>query len=175
MTDELPTRASLVAVWVTAAVLLGSLLFVAQAAEGPLDDPDQAHQRPGFLDEGALPVAAPDLPGDALEGGRPAVVFFERPQRLETLCDALAGDDLDRRTEIVVIVAGEDGECDGARLVDDPNGELAAAFGLREPSDGGPPVGYAVVDSDGRVRYRTLDPQAADDLEEVTTIVKAVP
>ncbi|MGQ0803280.1 MAG: hypothetical protein ACT4PI_05395 [Actinomycetota bacterium] len=175
MSNDAPTRLSLAMVWVGAAVLLGSLLFVADAAEGPLDDPDQAHQRPGFLDEGDLPVAAPDLPGDALEDGRPAVVFFERPRRLETLCDALAGDDLDRRAEIVVIVSGEDGECEGARSVDDPNGELAAAFGLREPSDGGPPVGYAVVDSDGRVRYRTLDPQAADDLEEVETIVKAVP
>jgi len=162
-------------VWVGAAVVLGSLLFVAQSAEGALDDPDQAHQRPGFLDEGDLPAAAPDLPGDALEGGRPAVVFFERPRRLETLCDALADDDLDRRAELVVIVSGEDGECAGARLVDDPNDELAATFGLREPNDGGPPVGYAVVDSDGRVRYRTLDPHAADDLEEVTTIVTAVP
>jgi hypothetical protein len=169
-----PTRLSLVMVWVGATVLLGALLLIAQSAEGPLDDPDQAHQRPGFLDEGELSVAAPDLPGEALVDGRSAVVFFERPGRLERLCDALADDDLDRRAQLMVIVSGEDDECHGTQLVRDPDGELASEFGLREPSDGGPPVGYAVVDSDGRVRYRTLDPQAADNLEEVTTIVKAV-
>jgi hypothetical protein len=166
-------RSTLVAVWVGAAVLLGSLLFVAQAAEGPLDDPDQAHQRPGFLDEGDLPVTVPNLPGGALRGDRPAVVFFERPGRVETLCEALADGDLDRRAELVVIVSGEDGDCGDARVVEDPHRELASAFGLREPADGGPPVGYAVVDADGRVRYRTLDPEAADNLEEITTIVRA--
>jgi hypothetical protein len=36
-------------------------------------------------------------------------------------------------------------------------------------------VGYAVVDSAGRVRYRTLDPSLINGLAEVETILRATP
>lgn len=34
-------------------------------------------------------------------------------------------------------------------------------------------MGYAVVDDEGQIRYRTLDPSMASELSEVRTIVKA--
>lgn len=53
-------------------------------------------------------------------------------------------------------------------------GGLARRFGMPSPVNGGAPVGYAVVDAAGRIRYRTLDPQVAGHLEEVDTILSAV-
>lgn len=56
----------------------------------------------------------------------------------------------------------------------DAQGRLAALYDMRRPRDGGPPVGYAAVGSDGTIRYRTQDPGVADGLTEVRTIVDAV-
>lgn len=60
-------------------------------------------------------------------------------------------------------------------IVDDPASDISRAYGLRRPVGGGPPVGYAVVDSHGQLRYRTPDPSVADELSEVRTIVDAAP
>lgn len=62
---------------------------------------------------------------------------------------------------------------DPPSVVPDPEGRLAAAVGLPRPVDGGPGVGYAVVDADGVVRYSTLDPAWADNAFEVATILGA--
>jgi len=56
----------------------------------------------------------------------------------------------------------------------DPEGRTAALYGMRVPADGGPPVGYAVVDAENRVRYRTLDPDPAGNTREVMTILRAL-
>ena len=56
----------------------------------------------------------------------------------------------------------------------DPDGRLAAAYRMRRPRVGGPPVGYAVVDVDGTIRYRTEDPWVVNGLDKVLTIVGAV-
>jgi hypothetical protein len=42
------------------------------------------------------------------------------------------------------------------------------------PVDGGPPVGYAVVDPSRQVRYATLDPQYLINAFEVDVITGAV-
>lgn len=57
----------------------------------------------------------------------------------------------------------------------DPSGTLARAYGIAGPPDGGPPVGYAIVDSQLRVRYATEDPDILDHLDEVAAILEAVP
>jgi len=36
------------------------------------------------------------------------------------------------------------------------------------------PVGYAVVDAESRIRYRTLDPTVTAELSEVRTILEAL-
>jgi hypothetical protein len=51
-TNAVPGRRGFVGVWVDAAGVLGLLLILARAEEGPLDDLDPARQRPGFLDLG---------------------------------------------------------------------------------------------------------------------------
>jgi hypothetical protein len=79
------------------------------------------------------------------------VVFFERPGRLDGLCQALGRGPLSASADVVIVVSGPASSCPAAA------------------------VGYAVVDSTGAVRYRTLDPTAADELAEVATILAAVP
>ncbi len=167
----------LVVTWLGVAVALGLLLAVARAAEGPLDDPDPAWQRPGFLDAGELPAPAPMVTPGVPAPGHPAVVFFERADRMGELCRALAASSLPGTTATAIVVAGgPPAGCEAARaIVADPEGDVAEAYGMRPPRGGGPPVGYAVVDGAGEIRYRTLDPEVADQLDEVSTIVAALP
>ncbi len=172
--------------WLAVAASLGLLLGIARATEGPLDDPDPAWQRPGFLDAGELPIPAPRLAPDILEPGRPTVVFFERAGRLAALCSALASAALGQGVATAVVVAGGPhdpvveeqpaGECVDIRMVvTDPASTLADAFGMRRPRGGGPAVGYAIVDGAGAIRYRTLDPSMGAELDEVATMVAALP
>ncbi|MFP5377286.1 MAG: hypothetical protein ACLGIO_10990 [Acidimicrobiia bacterium] len=170
--------APLVATWVGAAVGFGLLLAVARAGEGPLDDADQAWQRPGFLDAGRLPAPAPPVAAGTPAPGRPTVVFFVRPGDVRAeLCHALAASALPRRAATAVVVAGPspDGCPAAGAVVGDPDGGVARAYGMRRPRGGGAPVGYAVVDAGGAIRYRTLDPGVAGQLGEVGTIVEALP
>lgn len=166
-------RKSLVALWVGVAVLLGALLGVGRATRTGLDDPDPAWQRPGFLDAGPLPQPAPRLSADLPRPGRPAVVFFVRPEGVAGLCRSVAAHRLGQSAEVVIVVSGT-GRCPGATALEDPSGTLAAAYGLRHPRDGATPVGYAVVDGQGRIRYRTLDPTMAEELDEVDTMLGAL-
>lgn len=165
-------------IWLAAAIGLGLLLLVARVAREPLDDPDPAWQRPGFLDAGDLPVPAPPVAPGIPARARPTVVFFVRAAGFPELCRVLASGPLPREaaaTAVVVSGSASPG-CEGAdALVSDPDGALAAAYGMRSPRGGGPPVGYAVVDRAGAVRYRTLDPAVADELSEVRTMVDALP
>ncbi len=163
------------AVWLVVAVTTGVLLAVSRAATGPLDDPDPARQRPGYLDDGALPVPAPEVTEDIPAPGRRAVVFFVRPSELEPLCEALPGFQPGPEVDVVVVLEGQGGRCpEGIPVVPDREAELAERYGLPAPRDGGPPVGYAVVDGAGDIRYRTLDPEVAALLGEVSTILQAV-
>ncbi len=173
MTSSSPRR--LVEIWLVVAVGLGVLLAVARASAGPLDDPDPAHQRPGILDLGELPVPAPPVSDGIPTPGREAVVFFVRPAGLQALCAALADADLEGEPDLVLVVAGPVAPCAAdVAVLADRGGRLADAYGLRAPTDRGAPVGYAVVDEAGRIRYRTLDPEVDDLLGEVDTILRAV-
>ncbi|MDP9403384.1 MAG: hypothetical protein M3P85_08620 [Actinomycetota bacterium] len=171
-----PSRRQLLAVWLATAVVLAVLLLVARAARTGGDDADQARQRPGFLDAGALPVPAPSVAG-LPKPGRRAVVFFAREDVAGELCQELAGSPpiLDRADAAVVVAGTPPPTCPPAPVVADQDGVLARAYGLPTPRDGGPPTGYAVVDSEGRVRYRTLDPEVVAELAEVATILRATP
>ena len=95
-------------------------------------------------------------------GERPVVLLFER--------SAPQGPAFDAWRRAV--------EQAGADLVVLPGGpraaELADAVGMPEPVDGGPPVGYAVVDPSRTVRYATLDPAYLINAFEVDVIVRAV-
>lgn len=167
-------RRELVTIWIAAAVLFGLLLWIARSTESGLDDTDPAWQRPGFLDAGPLPQPAAPLTEDRPRIGRPAVVFFVRPSGVAQLCRSLARHHLGEWADEVMVVSGN-GRCQGVATVEDPSAGLADAYGMRRPRDGGSAVGYAVVDRQGRIRYRTLDPTTAEELGEVDTLLGAVP
>ncbi len=190
-----PTRSSrrwqLLLVWFAAVLLLGGLLLLAQLRRNPLDDPNLAYERPGFLDAHGRPFPAPVMVDGVPSPGSRAVVFFTRPERASRLSAALAArPSLRERARIAIVVSGPMPPGDlpaeafvadyqagvaGVPVVADPSGRLAAAYQVPVPRDGGPPVGYAVVDRAGRVRYRTLDPEMHEHLDEVETIVRATP
>jgi hypothetical protein len=170
------TKTRLAAVWVLLVGVLGGLLVVAGRSGSPLDDPDPALQRPGFLDAVGRPTAAPPVTPGFPSAGRRAVVFFVRSGFVLPLCQAITGDSsLRRRADLVIVSPGPERSCAGAPVVPDPAGGLAIGFAMRRPRDRGPPVGYAVVDRAGRIRYRTLDPSVVSGLREVETMVKATP
>lgn len=172
MTRRWTTGQRLTAVWLVAAVGFAALLLIAEITRTPLDDPDQAYQRPGILDLGALPAPAPPVIPGVPEPGTPAVVFFTRPGGATALCSALAAARLD--ADVIVVSPGELPGCDAVPVVTEAARQIATSYRMREPADGGAPVGYAVVDTEGQIRYHTLDPTTADELSEVATILEAL-
>lgn len=171
-------RGQLVGIWLVAAVGLGAALLAARVGRDPLDAHDLAYQRPGILDVHGEPFPAPPVTEGIPTAGMRTVVFFTRPPLVAELTQALVERrGLGARTQAVIVVAGAapPSTVAGIPVVPDPAGQLAAAYRMDQPRDGGPPVGYAIVDSAGRVRYHTLDPSVADQLEEVATMVEATP
>ena len=105
--------------------------------------------------------------------GRPTVVLFLRPAGGAHECRVLSRS-IASSAVLVAVLSGP-APCPGiAAVVVDPARRAATAYGMRAPADGGPPVGYAVVDAEARVRYRTLDPDPAANTREVTTILDAL-
>lgn len=164
-------------VWLLAAVSLGLPLFVADRDRRPLDDPNLVFQRPGFLDPHGPPFAAPRLAGGLPDHGHRAVVFFIRPAQSAELRLALSRQRVLLGAAHVVIVAGGGSvpRFPADSWIADSSGRIAGLFRMRRPRDGGPPVGYAIVDSSGLVRYATLDPGVAERLKEVQTMLAATP
>ncbi len=162
--------------WAVTAVVLVAVVFGVVRAPGPLDDPQQGDQRAGFLidvDE-AREVSGLDLPG-APVGRQPVVVIFDRgapePDELRAFVE-------DIPDSAAVVVALSQGQVKSApprvREAGDFRGRIAEAVGMPRPKDGGPPVGYAVIDRDARVRYATLDPTYPEHGFEVDIIAGAL-
>ncbi len=168
----------LLILWTVALFLLGGMLFAIRSTRSPLNDPDMAYQRPGFLDAHGAPFPAPQVTAGIPSPGTRAVVFFTRPELLARLEGGLLTGPLIRDdAALAVVVAGTlpTAEAAGVHVVADPDGRLAKAYDMPIPRDGGPPVGYAIVDSQGRVRYRTLDPEMEEHLWEVQTMLRDTP
>lgn len=159
------------------AVLLTLVVALVVRPPGPLDQPDPADQRNGLLLDG------PRVPGEVGEvsfGGGPVVLLFLRqapdPGTLQSWSAAVP--EAARAYVVIQNGAGRqpevgDREAGGAGydVVVDPEEQLADAVDLPEPRDGGPGIGYAVVDSERVVRYSTLDPAWPDNAFEIATIV----
>lgn len=162
--------------WFATAVLVGGLLAFAEYDRNPLNDPDQAFQRTGVL-EICGQRRAPVLPG-GLRPGRRTIVIFARSLKGQPLFHDLADQaDLAAMADLVVVTT------DGSRplfdygvraVVTDPAGTLAKRFGLRRPIDGGPPIGYALVDDHGDLRHATIDPSFAHWPSELKLLVGAM-
>lgn len=145
-------------VFVVAAAALALVVTLVVRGPGPRDDPSAADQRDGLLLDG--PTLPRELAGVGF-GDRTVVLLFER--------EVPEGTGFERWRRSVE---------EGADLVVLPAGpraaELADAVGMPTPVDGGPPVGYAVVDASRTVRYATLDPSYLLNAFEVDVITGAV-
>lgn len=146
------------AVALVGAVVLALVVVLVVRPPGPTDDPVPADQRDGLLLDG--PRLPPAADGVAF-GGRPVVVLFERTQPFGLAFEQWRRTVSDEGVDLVVRVG--------------PRGDdLAGLIGMPTPVDGGPPVGYAVVDPARQVRYATLDPSYLLNAFEVDVITGAV-
>ena len=141
-----------------AALVLTLVVVLVVRPPGPLDDPTAGDQRDGLLLDGPV---LPSRVGDVAFGGRPVVVLFDREppagRAFEQWRATVADDGVD-----LVVKVGADGDV------------LADQVGMPTPVDGGPPIGYAVVDPARTVRYATLDPVYEQNAFEVDVITGAV-
>ena len=169
-----PLRPTVPLLWLVALLtVLGVVVVALVRPPGPLDQPDLAYQRDGLLDAG------PRLPEDVAGvrfGGRVLVLLFQR--------QAPGADDLARwlqqlepDREVVLVLPAASSSTTRPLPVPvrvDATGELARAVQLPQPNDGGPGIGYAVIDAQRTVRYSTLDPSWLSDAFEVATIATSV-
>ena len=146
------------AVAAAVAVVLTLVVVLLVRPPGPLDDPDPADQRNGLLLDGP---ALPPGPGGVALSGRPVVVLFERDEPTGPAFEQWRAAVSDDGVGLVVRV-GAAGR------------ELARLVGMPTPVDGGAPVGYAVVDPAGTIRYATLDPVYEKNAFEVDVITGAL-
>ena len=175
--SPLPAWAPLVW-WTATAIVLAVVVVVIVGDGGPLDDPKQGRQRPALL---APKTEAPVVDNVALPrtgiGRDAALVAFNRnlpdPDELSAFRRSLPDD-----ISILVVVdnasARETQEEVNVEVIADPEGDVARELEMPRPKDGGPPIGYALVDRDGRVRYATLDPTYTKHAAEITTIAGAL-
>lgn len=176
----LPPR-HLVGVWSLVAVVLGAGIVAEQATQGPHDDPQQARQRPGILVPSKDARLAVPVGDDSPTWGFRTVVFFLRDPGYPALTRALRGwsalepGGTSSPADVVAVLPhAPQGAAAITPVGSDPSGALARAYDMPVPRAGGPPVGYAIVDSRLRVRYVTLDPGVVDHLDEVATMLGAV-
>jgi hypothetical protein len=151
------------------AVLLTLVVLLLVRLPGPEDERTLADQRNGLLDSG--PVLPRSVLGVSF-GGRPVVLLFVRAQPGHADLSRWAADLPDAADVRVVVQTSGAGAPDV--VVHDPDRVLAAAVRLPRSRDGGPGVGYAVIDATRTVRYSTLDPSWPGNGFEVATIAGAV-
>lgn len=104
------------------------------------------------------------------------VVFFARSLSDRYLFHDLA-DQSDLASMAALVVVTPDGsrpliETGIKDIATDADSSLATAAGLHRPIDGGYPVGYALIDSDGYLRFRTLDPGFEQRAWEIKLLLK---
>jgi hypothetical protein len=145
-----PSTRAMAASWVAAAVVLGAGLLIEEATRNPLDAANPIRERIGMAGYSSMPV--PKVAG-TVEGERTAVLFV-RAAQADSVCTWASQRHLGKVT--MVVVAPEDVDCKGVPLTVDADRKLADAFGMRKPKDGGYPVGFALLDSAGGLRYTTL-------------------
>ena len=175
--SPLPAWAPLVW-WTATAIVLAVVVVVIVGDGGPLDDPKQGRQRPALL---APRNQAPVVDNVALPRtgiGRNAVlVAFNRdlpePDELSAFRHHVPDD-----ISILVVVGNANARAMqdevNVEVIADPEGDVARELRMPRPKDGGPPVGYALVDRDARVRYATLDPSYTKHAAEIETIAGAL-
>lgn len=141
-------------------VVLIAVVVLLVRPPGPLDDPRPALQRDGLLREG--PVLDEDAAGLQL-GDRAVILLFDREQPTGSEWEQWRADVTAGGAELIILTPDVSA-----------HGELVDVIPMPVPVDGGPPVGYAVIDEHRQVRYATLDPQYLLNAFEVDVITGAV-
>lgn len=147
-------------IWLSIAVLFGVLLGFAEYSRSHFDDPDPALQRQGSLIPATFKV--PEITPGFPRTGRPLLVIFVRSVEGQLLFHDLAvQSDLSLIADIILV--SSDGREPNvtvglSAVVADKDGTIAKTYQLNTPIDGGYPVGFAVIDRQGFLRYATLDP-----------------
>lgn len=140
--------------------VVATVVVMVVHSPGLLDDPQRWRQRSGVLFDGPR---VDDLVGR----GRRTVVLFLRqtpaPERLAAWREKLPAD-----VRVLVVTPDPLG---GAPASD----RVRRALQMPRPRDRGFPIGYAIVDVDGQLRYATLDPLWDDNAGDVRTLLNAVP
>ena len=144
------TGRQLAVVWTAAAVVLGAGLLVEHVTRNGMDAANPIRERIGMASYSRL--AAPQVAGTV--AGRRTAVLFVRPQQADSVCRWASEGHLPDVT--TVVVAPENLDCKGVPLSIDRDRRLADGFGMRKAKDGGYPVGFALLDSAGGLRYTTL-------------------
>ena len=151
---------------------LAAVVLTVVHLPGPLDEQTLADQRNGLLRGGpTLPAQVGGVP----LGGDPVVLLFVRTAPPPADVRAVAAE-LPARARLRLVVQAPLQTRTPAQPVPvtvDPDGVLARAVDLPRPRDGGPGVGYAVVDPDRVVQYATLDPSWPTNGFEAATIAGA--
>jgi hypothetical protein len=138
--------------WAIIAVLLGGGLIAEKALRNGADGAAPIRERTGFVYDVAQSV--PSISG--LVSAKRTAVLFARPAQAQAVCQWAAGIPLPDVT--MVLVAQKQVPCPpGVTENVDPDGKLAQGFHFRPTKDGGYPVGYALLDSNGGFVYNTLD------------------
>ena len=170
------TKVSLVSIWLLIASVMGILLLLSSSKPMAADDPDLAYQRPGFLLPATL--VAPKLTNSIPRTGRRTVVLLERTAPKKLFDDQKFEKQLASKADLVLITL------DGTKIADEPlikaqivdsNKMLASKLIPRNSVDAGYPIGYAIVDSKGFLRYYTLDPFFGTMSDEIEIMLRATP
>ncbi len=162
-------------VWLFVAVVAGAAVVATQRSASPLDDPEPAHQRAGYLDAVGERGTAPLVTISRPAAGKVTVIFFVRTAQQRPLLSAMSKPRaLPPDVDAAIVGAHPDLAESRFASVSDVDAGLARGYDMPVPRDGGYPVGYAIVGPDGTVRYRTLDPEMVSHLDEVRTMLAAV-
>lgn len=167
-----------VLLWLACAVVFGTLLAWAEHSRNPKDNPDPARQRGVYLHSPRVAPAV--IPGFPRPGKRLAVIFVRSARDGMLFHDLALQSDITSLGDLVIVTA--DGSVPDVRqgleaVVADRTSAIVRAYGLDRPRDGGYPVGYALVDRKGFLRYSTLDPHCVGmgQNEEIVALLKALP
>jgi hypothetical protein len=154
--------------------VLTAVVLLLVRTPGPQDEHTFADQRNGLIANGPH---VPARVGGIAFGDRPVVLLFLRGAASAAAVQTWQ-EDLPGRVRVFVVLQrpGVDPppELAGSPTVIDAQRVLGDVVHLPRARDGGPGVGYAVVDSGRVVRYATLDPRWSTNGFEVATIAKAV-
>lgn len=161
---------------VLAAALTGVILAMNPSAIGWTGAP-----QPVLIPERSA-ARAPELSDGIPATGRRTAVFFASGDAYGALAEALTAGATarfaatDPPTDVVIVLPARPGSpLVPAPVAYDPLQRIAEDFGMRLPADGSRAVGWALVDSQGLIRYRTVDQDSAGNLSTVLELANSLP